>query len=305
MKRTLSLLALLALVLSLAACGAKETPAPAEEDGQNPVMNFIGRYQCDRCSVFVEAEGSENAKFTFSWGSSAWENSEWTMSGKFDEATLTVEYADGRRADLTYGDDGKLAKEDVIYENGTGRVVFSEGEALSLTWEDDKEHAADGMVFTWLPVEDWPEIDSMANPWHEATEAEALEACANLFQIPSDAADVEWYVMDAIADVSPLTEARFTLGDGHSCCTRAQQDPPAGEDADISGMYYEWKAENTDLENWNVPAKVYRTQDGEMTVDLCTWYDAERGTAYSLSVIAADLDGFDIRAVAEAMYREQ
>ena len=40
--------------------------------------------------------------------------------------------------------------------------------------------------------------------------------------------------------------------------------------------------------------------DGE-SADLCTWYDVETGISYSLSTVAADLDGFDIIAVAGAM----
>ena len=58
--------------------------AAVEEDGQNPVMNFVGNYTCDRAAMLVEADGTENAKFTVTWGSSAWEHSEWTMSGKLD-----------------------------------------------------------------------------------------------------------------------------------------------------------------------------------------------------------------------------
>ena len=40
-------------------------------------------------------------------------------------------------------------------------------------------------------------------------------------------------------------------------------------------------------------------------VDQITWYDIEVGISYSLSVAAADLDGFDIQAVAEQMYSEE
>ncbi len=37
-------------------------------------------------------------------------------------------------------------------------------------------------------------------------------------------------------------------------------------------------------------------------VDLLTWYDYEIGIAYSVSVEADDLDGFDLEAIAEQMY---
>ena len=72
MKKLVCLIAVLVLVFSLCACGAKDAaPAGSEaaaEDGQNPVMNFIGVYGHDRASIMVEADGMENAKITVTWG---------------------------------------------------------------------------------------------------------------------------------------------------------------------------------------------------------------------------------------------
>ena len=48
--------------------------------------------------------------------------------------------------------------------------------------------------------------------------------------------------------------------------------------------------------------KSYRAADDQGYMDLITWYDIEIGIAYSLSVGAKDLDGFDLQAVAEQMY---
>ena len=83
MKKTVfAFLILTALVLSLAACGrapAAETAAPqstetiasAAEDGQNPVMNFVGVYHADdNTEALVEADGMENAKITVTWAGS-------------------------------------------------------------------------------------------------------------------------------------------------------------------------------------------------------------------------------------------
>ena len=53
MKKTCKLLALVMaalMMLALAACGAKE----AADEGQNPVMNFIGNYSCDRETIASE-----------------------------------------------------------------------------------------------------------------------------------------------------------------------------------------------------------------------------------------------------------
>ena len=116
------------------------------EDGQNPVMNFIGIYGAGRATMQVEAEGAEDAKITVTWGSSAWENSEWVMSGKLDTETLTVSYTNCVRTDRVYGEDGSISSENVAYENGTGRILFSATD-YSLTWEDDQENVAEGMTF--------------------------------------------------------------------------------------------------------------------------------------------------------------
>ena len=150
--------ALLAAALLLPLCGcavvglepASEAPAQIEEDGQNPVMNFIGEYACDRALMTVMAKGMEEAEITVHWGSSAWEDTEWVMTGKFDEATLSVPYADCVRKDVVYADNGEISSETVVYENGTGTIRFLESEnGVTVEWADDVEHAADGLVFEW------------------------------------------------------------------------------------------------------------------------------------------------------------
>ena len=128
-----------------------------------------------------------------------------------------------------------------------------------------------------------------------------------MFKIPDGAEDEAWSIMDSAADesanIGPLVQATFTM-DGMEFTARAQYGVAA--ETDISGMYYDWTAaENVTLANWgdgNMEGTVCRyVGDGEMT-DLCTWYDIEVGISYSLSVSAADLDGFDIQAIAEMMY---
>ena len=164
MKKMFSVLLALAMLFSLAACAARNEPAGSEpagsepagsepaasEDGQNPVMNFVGNYACDRASILVEADGADGAKLSVTWGSSAWEHSEWTMSGKFDPDTLTIEYSDCVRKDVAFAEDGSVASETVVYENGMGTVHF---ENDNLYWKDDEEHMADDMVFVNTAVE--------------------------------------------------------------------------------------------------------------------------------------------------------
>ena len=97
---------------------AKETIAP--DEGQNPVMNFIGNYYGGRACVSVEAKGSDEAEITVVWGDSYNTKAVWTMSGTFNE-------------DTTY-----------LYTSGRGEFVFSYD---GVTWNDMEEHMADTMVF--------------------------------------------------------------------------------------------------------------------------------------------------------------
>ena len=76
MKKNVISILLVCLLLALAACGHAQTPAeasapPAEEDWQNPVMNFVGLYGAEHGSMMVEAEGEADARITVSWASSA------------------------------------------------------------------------------------------------------------------------------------------------------------------------------------------------------------------------------------------
>jgi predicted small lipoprotein YifL len=168
MKKWISMIVVLVMVFSLAACASQKAPeesaAPAEktdaaepaapeggeEDGQNPIMNFVGVYACDRASMTVEAaDAKDGAKVTVTWSSSAAEHSEWAMTGTFDADKLTITYDDCVRTDVVFNEDGSVKSENVVYENGKGTITFSDGEKLSLTWDDAEENMADGMVFEY------------------------------------------------------------------------------------------------------------------------------------------------------------
>ena len=98
----------------------------------------------------VIGEANNSVVIKVSWGSSASENSEWTMSGPFDEAGLYVYYSDCVRRDLVYNEDGSIKEETKVYTGGKGSIIFKDDGALTLTWDDQAEHAADGMTFTYL-----------------------------------------------------------------------------------------------------------------------------------------------------------
>ena len=175
-QRWICLILSLLMVCSLAACGTApapaqngdSTPAPTpaesvpaasaepestsqpggEEDGQNPIMNFIGSYACGRANIDVTPDGMDGAKFLVHWGSSARESANWEMSGKLDPETLVLSYSDCKKYILTFSEDGESSTETVEYENGTGTFTFNV-EDYSLTWQDDQENAAENLVFTY------------------------------------------------------------------------------------------------------------------------------------------------------------
>ena len=124
----------------------EEAEAPAEEDGQNPVMNFIGPYVSGRAHAMVEAEGSDRAKITIEWGDSANSLARWVMSGTLDLDTLTVEYYNCVRSYVTYKEDGSVESETAEYENGTGTITFDGGS--SFTWKGNQSEQED-LVFEW------------------------------------------------------------------------------------------------------------------------------------------------------------
>ena len=120
-------------------------------DGQNPVMNFIGRYVSGRANALVEAEGDDGAFVTIEWGGSAKEMARRVMSGSFDEDTLTMEYADCVKTIVTSGEGGVVEKEVTEYENGTGRIVFDGFGNFS--WQGDQSEIED-LEFEWAWVPD-------------------------------------------------------------------------------------------------------------------------------------------------------
>lgn len=184
MKKYLSILVIMALTLSMAftaaSCGNKKEEA--SDDGQNPIMNYVGNYVCGRAAIFIEADGDEGAQATVTWSSSAAENSGWTMKGTFDADSLTFSYKDAVRTDYVYGEDGEVASQTEVYNDGTGTMTFKEGDPVTLTWKDDKEDAAKDMVFEFAgagPSNGGEEV-GMENPWHEAATAEEAAEGAGL-----------------------------------------------------------------------------------------------------------------------------
>ena len=161
------------------------------------------------------------------------------------------------------------------------------------------------------PAADAPQSSApvqLANPWRELPEEEAKALCPKSFGVPEGAQNAVWSVLDSVADPSgvpgPLVQLSFDLY-GNRFTAREQL---TGDKADdISGMFYEWTArleEALRLETGDeLPCVSFRYIGEGGYADLCTWFDPAAGVSASVSVVAPDLDGFDLLAIAEALYR--
>lgn len=118
----------------------------AKDDGQNALMNFVGRYVNADAVIEVGITESGKGKVTATIVEPGSGYSEWTMSGPFDSATRTITYENGKRINYTTPDGGKQSRE-VVYSDGKGSIVF--GTDGTLTWTDEVDHVADGVTFTF------------------------------------------------------------------------------------------------------------------------------------------------------------
>ncbi len=145
MKRFL--LVVLALAMMAGIVFAEEGTAPMPDGAKA----FEGVWQCDRASIAVDRE-EEGFKVLITWGSSAWEHTEWQYSCYYkDEDQTLAAVPFGTRTDFVYGDDGGIVSATEIYQDG--EAVFSLDAEGYLIWQDQKENAGEGMRFEKLPEE--------------------------------------------------------------------------------------------------------------------------------------------------------
>ena len=283
MKKKARILALMmALVMTfamgLSACGKKAAP----DDGQNPIMNYVGYYVCDRANVFISADGEDGASAIVTWSSSAWENSTWMMSGTFDPETLQFEYHDCVKTDYKYEDDGDVESQEEVYTGGHGFMFFKEGDPLSLTWQDDQEKVAEDMVFEYAGANPENNETGMANPWSDVDSAEAAAEGAGLdtFMVPDGEAEIslgevkvtQYRCMKGMAEAVvefPAVEMTIRKGD------------KSGEmaEGDISGDYSEYKYDWTQNIK-GLEVKCFGNRDGEATKTIWSVDDMD----YSITV---------------------
>jgi len=158
-----------AMVFAFAACSAKsgndgdvssvpadavtETAEGGEEDSQNPVMNFIGKYYNGGAYILVEAEGKDGANFTVDWGMTDFSAEQYTFSGTIDMDTLKVTYSNSTKKLLTMDEEGTVIEEKVEYTDGSGVVIFHDDGTLEWQDENESERMIDNETFTFVVPE--------------------------------------------------------------------------------------------------------------------------------------------------------
>ena len=130
------------------AAEVSESNAGSDDDFQNPTMNFVGPYTADGAEMEVSASGKSDAEFKVTWSKEDSAVSVWTMSGELNADTFTVEYVNCVKKDYVYNEDGSVGSETAVYDDGTGRIIFNPQDG-TLVWEDEKEHAADALIFEY------------------------------------------------------------------------------------------------------------------------------------------------------------
>ena len=116
-----------------------------DSDWQNPVMNFIGEYECDRAHALVECFGNEEAWITIEVSGSDAETAHWDIVGRLDLDTLTIEYSGVTKSIVTYDDSGEIVSQEPEYEDGTGTITFHDDGTF--TWHEDQSENGADMVF--------------------------------------------------------------------------------------------------------------------------------------------------------------
>ena len=137
-----------------------EYVAVFEEDPgwQNPVMNFIGEYQCGRAHALIECVGYEDASIVIEWGGSASETARWDIYGTLDPETLTIAYEGCAKSIIVYDEDGEEVSREQEYEDGTGTIIFHDDGTF--TWHDDRSEYGEDMLFEWV----FPEFTYVHDP---------------------------------------------------------------------------------------------------------------------------------------------
>lgn len=163
-----------------------------------------------------EANGKDFHAQIF-WSGSYADRMVWDMDLEFDPASGELVYKGGRKAEVTYNEDGLIANEDVKWEDAEGS--FSMAEVGELRWSDSRQEDAGDFVFVRVFAYDVPAEEFSAQLFkiltglEEGTAGSSLKQAQAAEEIVSFAADKQIWNIDAYARTAAITEAWNGLSD--------------------------------------------------------------------------------------------
>ena len=163
-----------------------------------------------------EANGKDFHAQIF-WSGSYADRMVWDMDLEFDPASGELVYKGGRKAEVTYNEDGLIANEDVKWEDAEGS--FSMAEVGELRWSDSRQEDAGDFVFVRVFAYDVPAEEFSAKLFkiltglEEGTAGSSLKQAQAAEEIVSFAADKQIWNIDAYARTAAITEAWNGLSD--------------------------------------------------------------------------------------------
>lgn len=156
-----------------------------------------------------EAEGKDFHAQIY-WSGSYKDRMVWDMNLEYDPVSGELTYKGGRKAEVTYGEDGMIEKEDVKWEDAEGTFTLAEG---ALSWKDSKQEDAGDFVFVRVysyditPEEFKTNLFDVLSHLESGTAGSSLKAAKAAQEILQFAADRQVWNVDAIARRASITEA--------------------------------------------------------------------------------------------------
>ena len=162
MKKLLTALLITALV-TMSFCLA-EGAEPAD-----PTADYIGMWVdpiYGRATLRIMPSPVEGeCAISIHWGNSASSEGVWLMTGVWNAEAGELQYENGVMKDVTYGENGYVAGEEVLYDDAVGAFAL-DGEG-KLLWRDSREERAAEFHLENIPVES-PSAEAFAQNYFAA-----------------------------------------------------------------------------------------------------------------------------------------
>ncbi len=231
MKKWISLILACLMVLALSGCSGNtppETPAqPETETAQEPEQtqqetetpqpeeqepersgngaDFLGIWESDRVTVELCPREEGGWRALVSWGGSATEHTSWEYLCQAEGDALVCT-GSGTKTELVWSEDGEPESDTVVYSDGTARFSLNgEGQLL---WQDEKENAGEGLVFSHVETPVPAPEELVENYFHTIGGYEPGVAGSSISEALSAYAAVQYAAGNALwaADVPTLRE---------------------------------------------------------------------------------------------------